>query len=113
MRPPGSLGGRLVAGMLADHRQNGLGMRMVQSPHSLEDLLRLLEPADLLEIREVDREPLPTGIKLTKGAEHIRDQPRGVRLLRLELGRQIRTGGLGDGEAKADTDRACGGEPGH
>ena len=87
--PPGGLGGRLVAGVLADHRENRLGVRVVQSRYGLEDLLRLLEPADPLEFREVEREPLLTEIKLTERAEHIRDQPREVRSLRLEFGGQI------------------------
>src|SRR5271154_3603898 len=53
--PPRSLSRRLVPGVLADHHQNGLGIRMVQSRYRLEDLIRLLEPADLLEIPEVER----------------------------------------------------------
>jgi hypothetical protein len=72
--------------VLADHRQNGLGIRVVQSRYSLEHLFRLLEPADPLEFREVEREPLLTEIKLTERAERIGDQPREVRSLRLELG---------------------------
>lgn len=35
--PPGGLSGRLFAGVLADHRENRLGIRMVQSRYSLED----------------------------------------------------------------------------
>jgi len=99
--PPGRLGGRLVAGVLADHRQNGLGVRVVQPRYRLEDLIRLLEPADPLEIREVEREPLLTEINATERAERIGDQPRDVRSLRLEFGRQIcafriETGQLGE-----------------
>src|SRR5580704_3232714 len=63
---PGGLGGRLVAGVLADHRQNGLGVRVVQSRYRLEDLFRLIEPADPLEFREVERELLLTEIKVTE-----------------------------------------------
>ena len=59
--------------MLADHRENGLGVRVVQSGYSLEDLIRLLEPADPLEIREVERELLLTKIKVTERAERIGD----------------------------------------
>src|SRR5271165_4996031 len=49
--PPGGLGGRLVAGVPADHRENGLGVRVVQPRHGLEGLIRLLEPAQLGELR--------------------------------------------------------------
>ncbi len=87
--PPGGLSGRLVAGVLADHRENGLGVRVIQSRYSLEDLFRLLEPADPLEFREVEREPLLTEIKVTDRAEHIGDQPCDVRSLGLEFGGQI------------------------
>src|SRR5579862_4326903 len=66
--PPGGLGGRLVAGVLADHRENGLGVRVVQSRYSLKDLIRLLEPADPLEFREVEGELLLTEIKVTERA---------------------------------------------
>ena len=99
--PPGGLGGRLVAGVPADHRENGLGVRVVQSRYSLEDLIRLLEPADPLEIREVERVPLLTKIKVTERAERIGDQPCDVRSLGFEFGGQIRafriqTGQLGE-----------------
>jgi len=32
----GDLGGRLVGGVLADHRENGIGVRVVQSRYGLE-----------------------------------------------------------------------------
>lgn len=32
----GGLGGRLVGGVLADHRENGIGVRVVQSRYGLE-----------------------------------------------------------------------------
>ena len=77
--PPGGLGGRLVAGVPADHRENGLGVRVVQPRHGLEGLIRLLDPADPPEFREVEGEPLLTEIKVTERAERIRDQPCDVR----------------------------------
>jgi len=87
---PGGLGGRLVAGVLADHRQNGLGIRVVQSRYSLEDLIRLLEPADPLDAREVEWELLLTKIKVTERPERIGDLPCDIRSLGLEFGGQIR-----------------------
>jgi len=38
----------------ADHRENGLGVRVLQSRDGLEGLIRLLEPADPPEFREVE-----------------------------------------------------------
>src|SRR6266404_364992 len=64
--PPGGLGGPLVAGVPADHRENGLGVRVVQSRYSLEGLIRLRDPADPPEFREVEGEPLLTKIKVTE-----------------------------------------------
>ncbi len=63
--PPGGLGGRLVAGVPADHRENGLSVRVVQPRHGLEGLIRLLEPADPPEFREVEGERLLTEISST------------------------------------------------
>jgi hypothetical protein len=59
----------------ADHRENALGVRVVQARYGLENLIRLLEPAEPPEFREVEGERLPTEIKVTKRAERIGDQP--------------------------------------
>jgi hypothetical protein len=58
-RPPGGLGGRLVTGVPADHRENGLGVRVVQSRHGLEGIIRLLEPADPPELGQQARRTKP------------------------------------------------------
>src|SRR5580693_7737345 len=80
--PPGGLGGRLVAGVLADHRENGLGVRVIQSRHGLEGLIQLLEPIDPSpEFREVEGERPLTEIKVTERAERISHQPCDVRSL--------------------------------
>ena len=76
--------------MPANHRENGLGVRVVQSRHGLEGLIRLLEPADPLEFGEVEGELLLTKIKVTERAEGIGDQPCDVRSLGSEFGGQIR-----------------------
>ena len=87
--------------MLADHRENGPGVRVVQSRYGLEDLIRLLEPADSLDLREVEREFLLAEIKVTDRAERIGDLPCDVGTLGLEFGGQIgvfriETGQLGE-----------------
>jgi hypothetical protein len=87
--------------VLADHRENGPGVRVAQSRHGLEDLIRLLEPADSLDLREVEREFLLAEIKVTDRAERIGDLPCDVGTLGLEFGGQIgafriETGQLGE-----------------
>ena len=58
--PPGGLGGRLVAGVLADHRQNGLGVGVVQSRYSLEDLFRfILDGVPGMPILAMAFDPVP------------------------------------------------------
>src|SRR5580698_3841974 len=89
--PPGGLGGRLVAGVLADHRENGLGVRVVQSRHGLEGLIRLHELTDRPdEFSEVDGQRLFTQINMTERTERISDQPCDVRPIGFEFGRQLR-----------------------
>ena len=52
--------------------ENGLGVRVVQSRHGLEGLIRLLDSADPLEFGEVEGKRKLTEIKVTERAECVR-----------------------------------------